>query len=95
MLPGTRIEDAIRIADELCTRVESTIFRINGRRLPMTASFGVAGISDSDEELSDMFLRADRALYRSKRDGRNRVDLESSQFFKTVDGKLRPASSGS
>jgi len=95
VLPGTDIEDAIRIADELCTRVEKTAFRVNGRRLPITASFGVAGLSGSDDELADMFLGADRALYRSKRDGRNRVDLESSQFFKASDGQLKPASTGS
>ena len=91
VLPGTSIEDAIRIADELCTRVEKAVLRINGRRLPLTASFGVAGLSDKDGELADMFLRADRALYRSKRDGRNRVDLESSQFFKASNGRLEPA----
>ncbi len=91
VLPGTTIEDAIRIADDLCSRVERTAFRVNGRRQPLTASFGVAGLSRNDEELADMFLRADRALYRSKRDGRNRVDLESSQFVKTANGRLEPA----
>jgi len=34
-------------------------------------------------------VRADRALYRSKRAGRNRVDLESSQFMRAVDGSLK------
>ena len=91
VLPGTTIEDANRLADELCGRVEATPFRFNGRRLPLTASFGVATLSEKDTELGDMFLRADRALYRSKRDGRNRVDLESSQFFRTTNGRLEPA----
>lgn len=91
VLPGTTIEDAIRIADELCSRVERTVFRTNGQRLPITASFGVAGLSKNDSELGDMFLRADRALYRSKRDGRNRVDLESSQYIKAANGQLEPA----
>jgi len=40
-----------------------------------------------------MVLRADRALYRSKRAGRNQVDLESSQLMLTADGTLKPVSS--
>jgi diguanylate cyclase (GGDEF)-like protein len=54
----------------------------------MTASFGVAAISEKDTCLTDIIIRADRALYRSKRAGRNRVDLESSQFMRAVDGTL-------
>jgi diguanylate cyclase (GGDEF)-like protein len=91
ILPGTSIDVAIRIADELCTRVERTAFKANGLKLRLTASFGVAELSTKDMELSDIFLRADRALYRSKRDGRNRVDLESSQYIKTANGQLEPA----
>jgi diguanylate cyclase (GGDEF)-like protein len=95
VLPGTSIEDATRIADELCARVEASRFMVHGRRLALTASFGVAGLSEKDKELGDLFLRADRALYRSKRDGRNRVDIESSQFFKASNGRLEPATPGS
>jgi diguanylate cyclase (GGDEF)-like protein len=54
----------------------------------MTASFGVAAISDNDASLADVVIKADRALYRSKRAGRNRVDLESSQTLRTLDGTL-------
>ena len=56
----------------------------------MTASFGVASLSSKDTCLSDVIVRADRALYRSKRAGRNRVDMESSQFMRAVDGSLKP-----
>jgi PleD family two-component response regulator len=59
----------------------------------MTASFGVATISTRDSALTDIVMRADRALYRSKRAGRNRVDLESSQLMKAADGSLKPATS--
>jgi diguanylate cyclase (GGDEF)-like protein len=59
----------------------------------MTASFGVAAISEKDKSLDDMLLRADRALYRSKRAGRNQVDLESSQLLRAADGRLVPVSS--
>ena len=60
--------------------------------MPMTASFGVATISDKDACLTDIVVRADRALYRSKRAGRNRVDLESSQIMRAPDGTFKPIS---
>lgn len=41
----------------------------------ITASFGVAVSADGNETLSDLLLRADRALYRSKETGRNRVTV--------------------
>jgi PleD family two-component response regulator len=58
----------------------------------MTASFGVATIRDNDTSIYDVVLRADRALYRSKRAGRNQVDLESSQLMRAADGTLVPVS---
>ena len=61
--------------------------------MPMTSSFGVSAISEKDKSLDDLVLRADRALYRSKRAGRNQVDLESSQLMLTADGTLKPVSS--
>lgn len=92
ILPGTNLDDAIRVADELCERVEMTPFDIDARRLVMTASFGVATLSDKDTCLTDAIVRADKALYRSKRKGRNRVDLESSQKLRKSDQSLRPVS---
>ena len=92
VLPGTGLPDAIRIAERLCTRIEATPMQVDGKELPMTASFGVATISRTDECLTDIIVRADRALYRSKRAGRNRVDIESSQILRKADGSLVPAS---
>ena len=90
ILPGTNLKDAMQIADDLCRRLEESPFEIDGASHTMTASFGVASLSSNDSCLSDVIVRADRALYRSKRAGRNRVDLESSQFMRAVDGSLEP-----
>jgi diguanylate cyclase (GGDEF)-like protein len=94
LLPGTELRDALAIADQLCARIGSTPLDMTSVGLPMTSSFGVASISENDASLDDMVLRADRALYRSKRAGRNQVDLESSQLFLTADGTLQPVESG-
>ena len=88
LLPGTELRDAMAIADQLCTKIGSTPLDMTSASLPMTSSFGVAAISEKDTTLDDVVLRADRALYRSKRAGRNQVDLESSQLMRAADGTL-------
>ncbi len=94
LLPGTELRDAMALADQLCNKVGSTPMDLTSVGLPMTSSFGVAAVSRNDTTLDDMIRRADRALYRSKRAGRNQVDLESSQLMLAPDGTLRPVSSG-
>ena len=89
LLPGTELRDAMALADQLCKKVGSTPMDLTSIGLPMTSSFGVASISSRDTGLDDMVRRADRALYRSKRAGRNQVDLESSQLLLAADGTLQ------
>ena len=90
ILPGTALEDAMAIADKLRERIETLPFEVEGKSLVMTSSFGVAALNSTDTCLSDTIVRADRALYRSKRAGRNQVDLESSQLMLAKDGTLKP-----
>lgn len=89
ILPGTDLKGAMKIADELCTKVEASPFGFERHKLNMTASFGVATLSSNDNSLQDAIIRSDRALYRSKRAGRNQVDLESSQLMLADDGSLK------
>lgn len=93
ILPDISLESAIRVADDLCARIEAAPMRVEGRDVVMTASFGVAILSAKDTCLTDTIVRADRALYRSKRAGRNQIDLESSQLLLTSNGTLKPISS--
>ena len=88
VLPGTDIREATAIADELCIRMATSPMVTDGRQIVMTSSFGVASIAEQDTCLTDVVIKADRALYRSKRAGRNRVDLESSQIMRTFDGSF-------
>lgn len=89
ILPGVDLHDAMGTADALCQKIEATRLRFDGRSLRMTASFGVTVVSAKDNSLADTLIRADRALYRSKRAGRNQVDLESSQHLRTTNGNLK------
>lgn len=94
LLPGTDLRDAMALADQMCSKIGASPMDMTSIGLPMTSSFGVAAISENDKSLDDMILRADRAMYRSKRAGRNQVDLESSQLMLAQDGTLKPVTSG-
>ncbi|MEM7280988.1 MAG: diguanylate cyclase [Pseudomonadota bacterium] len=93
VLPGTNVTHAVDVAKELCTRLRKNPMETDGKTVQMTASFGVASISEKDTCLSDVVARADVALYQSKNKGRNRVDLLASQVMLAKDGSLVPVSS--
>lgn len=77
VLPNTDIKGACAVADQirlsLCSQeVRHRITNESYGRI--TASFGVAAWQVG-EALEDFIHRADEALYRAKRDGRNRVEI--------------------
>lgn len=70
VLPQTRIEDAMGVAERLRLGVAHHAFV--GVPWKITASFGVAEIR-KDESIESLISRVDIALYWSKKEGRNRV----------------------
>lgn len=75
ILPETDIPVAMQRAQAIRAGVEALHVQYLGRELPkVTLSIGVAGFP-GDGNTSDVLLRAaDEALYRAKRNGRNRVE---------------------
>ena len=70
ILPGASGAEAASVAESLRHTVESTI----SADTPLTISIGVASTRDREfENVDEMFKAADRALYRAKDLGRNRV----------------------
>lgn len=66
---SSRRRAAMRVAE----RLRSAIERHDWPLRPITASLGVATFSVRTSSASELIDEADRALYRSKHDGRNRV----------------------
>jgi two-component system cell cycle response regulator len=62
------------VAERLRRRIASEPFPIQqaARMVEVTISIGIAALSGQDNAAS-VLKRADQALYRAKRDGRNRV----------------------
>ncbi len=74
LLPGTSLEHAMTLANELRKHVASIKLNLGDACIHMTASFGVAHIMPEHEDsVSALFEAADIALYEAKRSGRNRV----------------------
>ena len=74
VMPDTSLAIAARIAERVRAQVGGRLFNIERgqRAIPVTVSIGIAE-SISDPSPDALFKRADRALYRSKQEGRNRV----------------------
>ncbi len=70
---NTDEEGARRLAERLRWEIEDCEYRWEGITLQMTASLGCTTLRSSDTAAS-LFQRADRALYRAKESGRNRVE---------------------
>jgi len=72
LLVNTRAQDAIEVVERI--RRDISAVPVDGASpITMTASFGVTGLRPGDTALSNLLARADRALYRSKIEGRDRV----------------------
>lgn len=90
VLPGARAVDAELVAERLRLAVEGLSIQLeSGLTLPpMTASIGIAELIP-DESTGDVLTRADGALYRAKRTGRNRACVAGppeSQVLETALG---------
>lgn len=74
LLPETGREMALEVADRLCSKIAATPVPLDGEPpIHFTASIGLATLTADDFSVSAMLERADRALYKAKRRGRNRV----------------------
>jgi len=73
-MPDTPPEAAFWVAERLRSRIESTRFGQNAG-LKLSATLGISAVRVGENDLEGALLRADQALYRGKREGRNRVVL--------------------
>ncbi|MEL7297543.1 MAG: GGDEF domain-containing protein, partial [Pseudomonadota bacterium] len=71
LLPGTRIDDAMRIADKLRALIAAASFDYEGQSHAISLSCGIAAVA-ADDTADSLYKRADEALYAAKDAGRNR-----------------------
>jgi diguanylate cyclase (GGDEF)-like protein len=73
LLPDTPLSGAERVAETLRAALGDHPVDFNDEQIAVTASFGVTSITPGEVDPQVVIARADSALYRAKRDGRNCV----------------------
>lgn len=80
VMPDTDVNFAYAVAERLRQSVENTPFPLT--RVPggirVTVSIGIASSTANNDTSDELLHRADQALYRAKREGRNRVIAEAA-----------------
>lgn len=70
---GTPLIQAARLGQRLRRTVETHAFAHGGKSIPVTISLGASASGDESLGADSLIADADAALYRAKRNGRNRV----------------------
>ncbi|MBU1665018.1 MAG: PAS domain S-box protein, partial [Gammaproteobacteria bacterium] len=76
LLPDTEADGAHEFAERLRQLVAAQPTHGESGDIPITLSIGVTSFAAQDSDIDAILARADRALYRAKENGRNRVELE-------------------
>ncbi|CDZ94824.1 GGDEF domain-containing protein [Pseudomonas saudiphocaensis] len=74
LLPETPLEAGQQLLESLRQGIQNCPFHFKGERIDVTLSGGLAAFAEA-ERAEHVFERADRALYRAKGAGRNRIEI--------------------
>jgi diguanylate cyclase (GGDEF)-like protein len=87
LLPDTGSEGAKLVADRLCERLRAHTFITNGKKVQLTASFGVVSTRPGrDESDANLKQRGDEALYSAKDAGRDCVRVWTPEMRNRLRG---------
>ncbi len=73
ILPEVSYEGALVVAERIREKVEKHRLKINGQSVSVTISGGIAIYPDDATSREELIEKADKALYLSKRTGRNKI----------------------
>lgn len=74
LCPETNIEGTVRLAERIRLAVQGVSIKTEAGPLSFTVSGGVSAVIANDETAEAAIARADKALYRAKDRGRNRIE---------------------
>lgn len=94
VMPSTSLLECAAIAETVRDHIEKSIGADFYDKCQITASFGVASINSSAAKPNDMVEQADKALYFSKENGRNRVTNFTASLGDSFDTNAAAAISG-
>jgi diguanylate cyclase (GGDEF)-like protein len=73
VIPGTSATGAAKLGERLIQTLQNTQVMINGERVPISVSIGIAAYPAHADGAEHLLERADRALFRAKEEGKGRV----------------------
>lgn len=74
LMPRSDLAAAGVFAERIRQKVAGTVLVMEGRKVAITVSIGLASMAPDDTDAQQVLLRADNALYQAKASGRNRVE---------------------
>ncbi len=78
VLPECTLEQVLERTERMRLAIATAASGEDAPGIPISASFGVATITSSGYDLRQLLIDADDALYRAKREGRNRVSVSDT-----------------
>lgn len=82
ILPETEIEQAFFVARRIKRLIESSPVRFKDNVITLKACFGISSCPNpSIKTVEDMIAAADTALYKAKRNGKNRIEASEKMFM--------------
>jgi diguanylate cyclase (GGDEF)-like protein len=80
LLPNASLEQSLVVANRILARMRGELFEAAGQKLRVTASLGVTVSNKTDGRLTDIIKRADEAMYKAKKAGRDRIAWSYDPF---------------
>jgi diguanylate cyclase (GGDEF)-like protein len=75
LLPETDLNGAVSVAERLRQAIEASCLQTDKGTIHFSISIGVAQAAEKLNNMGDLLKATDRALYRAKENGRNRVEV--------------------
>lgn len=79
LLPGSSLDAAVNVAERIRSLILTQPIETSAGSISVTASLGVASLSDHDVDLISLLIRADKSMYAAKQAGRNQVMVATAQ----------------
>ncbi|MEM8945868.1 MAG: diguanylate cyclase [Planctomycetota bacterium] len=89
ILPNTRVDSARLAAERVRKAIESMDVEFEGKTLKVTASIGVAEMTESDDD-AKLIRRSDDCVYAAKEAGRNQTYWHDGSDCLSVNAKAKP-----
>lgn len=77
ILPETALPEGVEVASKLRRAISQLVIDAGSHQFGISCSFGIAGYCGERNSFNELLADADKALYRAKESGRNRIECYS------------------